>query len=102
MKLSVCTALFLLPLLAGSAVAEEFALPDLTVQQPKHKPPQSATGDKAPGLATAPSKWQPDPADKVSKAFTPRSDFCGGCEVKVRVRQETFDERLRLRHESLE
>lgn len=102
MKLPLCTVLLLLSLWGEAALAEDFALPDLTVEQPKHqRSPVSAPGKK-PGLGAQGSQWIPDQDDKASKAFTPRSDFCNGCEIKLNARQVTRDDWLRRPHESFE
>ena len=102
MKLSACAALLLLSLWGGTALAEDFALPDLTVEQPRHqRSPVSAPGKK-PGLGAQGSQWEPDKDDKASKAFTPRSDFCNGCQLKLDARQVTREDRLRRPHEVFE
>ncbi|QEN90985.1 hypothetical protein FZC33_33885 [Labrys sp. KNU-23] len=101
MKLSACTALLLLPLLGTSVLAEEFTLPDLTVEQPRHKKPGAAS-DKAHGLGNSTSQWAPDAKDKASKAFTTRPDICGGCELKLKARQVDRDDRLRRPFEVFE
>ena len=101
MKLSACTALLLLPLLGSSVLAEEFALPDLTVEQPRHKKLAPATA-KAPALGNPASQWAPDANDKASKAFTTRPDICDGCEIKLNARQVTREDRLRRPFEEFE
>ncbi|MGJ4855835.1 hypothetical protein AB4037_12835 [Labrys sp. KB_33_2] len=101
MKLSACTALLLLPLLGTSVLAEEFAPPDLTVEQPKHKKPAAMAG-KAPALGNSASQWTPDAKDKASKAFTARPDICGGCELKLNARQVNREDRLRRPFEAFE
>ena len=101
MKLSACTALLLLPLLGTSVLAEEFALPDLTVEQPKHNKPAAAAG-KVPALGSPASQWAPDAQDKSSKAFTARPEICGGCELKLNARQVNREDRLRRPFETFE
>lgn len=101
MKLSACTALLLLPLLGTAVLAEEFTLPDLTVEQPKHKKPPTMAG-KAPALGNPTSQWTPDAKDNASKAFTVRPDICDGCELKLNARQVDRDDRLRRPLEDFE
>lgn len=101
MKLSICAALFVLPLLGTAVAAEEFALPDLTLEQPSHRRTPAAPG-KAPALGAPASQWVPENDDKAAKAFTPKPDFCDGCELKLKAQHITREDRLRRPLEDFE
>jgi len=89
--MKILAAVITVALLAAPSVlvAEEFALPDLTIEKAPSqgsKTTGSKSGTKS-ALTPSKSEWSMDAADKPASSFGDLPTPCDGCRVGLKVEQ---------------
>jgi hypothetical protein len=89
--MKILAAVITIALLAAPSVlaAEEFALPDLTIEKAPSQGSKATGNESGTKSALTPSKsqWSPDAADKPASNFGELSGPCDGCKVGLKVEQ---------------